>query len=231
MIVLTIHAQSSNHTVFLEKPIRNPRRVKLLSCTLQNSWHNLKEAATIFYKRPGSEDGDLTRPIRPGNYTLDSLIAAVKEAFPAKMKEKDQAVQFLPFHATGGTLIITNPFGSQVELDKPLADLLGMGGTELKLAEVTKLSSLQAYYVYCDLVLADNSLMDGKPSHLLASFDVKGKPYEAVTYPANNCTIPAARFAKPLQYVQAINIRVCDKNGTLIDFQGGVVNFVLEVTS
>ena len=43
MVLLTIIAPSSEHTIYFDQPIRKPSYLRLLGCSLYNSWHNLKK--------------------------------------------------------------------------------------------------------------------------------------------------------------------------------------------
>jgi len=47
---------------------------------------------------------------------------------------------------------------------------------------VKKLSSPTTYFIYCDLIDPRKNFFNGKKSNLLAKVDVRGKPYEKVTY-------------------------------------------------
>ena len=49
MVVLRITADSNPCTVYFDKPILKANHVSLLSCTLPNSWYNLKEDGKIFF--------------------------------------------------------------------------------------------------------------------------------------------------------------------------------------
>ena len=42
MVVLTIVAQNNGETVYFEEPLPKVHFIRLLSCSLYNSWHNLK---------------------------------------------------------------------------------------------------------------------------------------------------------------------------------------------
>ena len=42
MVVLTIVAQKNGETVYFDEPIPQAHFMKLISCSLYNSWHNLK---------------------------------------------------------------------------------------------------------------------------------------------------------------------------------------------
>ena len=78
MVVLTIIADSNDHKVRFREPLGKLNFIRLFSCSLSNSWHNLKrrgEISVFDTKRNASVE------INPlGEYTLDSLSKA-----PVKM--------------------------------------------------------------------------------------------------------------------------------------------------
>ena len=43
MVVLTIVTQNNGETVYFDEPIPQVHFMKLISCSLYNSWHNLKK--------------------------------------------------------------------------------------------------------------------------------------------------------------------------------------------
>ena len=47
MVVLTIVAPSNEHTVYFKEPLPKPNYVRLLCCSLYNSWNNLKSSGRI----------------------------------------------------------------------------------------------------------------------------------------------------------------------------------------
>ena len=50
MVILTVVTKENPHTVYFEPyPIPKPSYIRLLSCSLYNSWFNLKEGGKIFY--------------------------------------------------------------------------------------------------------------------------------------------------------------------------------------
>ena len=71
MVVLTITATSSPCTVYFDRPIPQANYVSLLSCSLPNSWHNLKKQGEIILKKDGEELFDLKFP--PGHYSAETL--------------------------------------------------------------------------------------------------------------------------------------------------------------
>ena len=51
MVLLTINAPSNNHTVYFKEPIERSNYMRLLGCSLYNSWHNLKGGEMTFYDK------------------------------------------------------------------------------------------------------------------------------------------------------------------------------------
>jgi hypothetical protein len=71
MVVLTIIADSNDHTVHFEEPVEKFWYIRLLSCSFYNSWHNLKWSGEIGIF--DSQDNATIKRIPAGNYTLKSL--------------------------------------------------------------------------------------------------------------------------------------------------------------
>ena len=68
MVLLTINAPSNDYTVYFDQPIPKPNYIRLLNCSLYNSWYNLKRMGeiTIYSKSK-------TIKFYPGHYTLKSF--------------------------------------------------------------------------------------------------------------------------------------------------------------
>lgn len=49
---------------------------------------------------------------------------------------------------------------------------------------ISKLNAPSAYFVYCNLVEADQNLLTGKKRTLLAKFDILGRPFRKINYRA-----------------------------------------------
>ena len=69
--------------------------------------------------------------------------------------------------------------------------------------------------------------MNNKKSDLLATFDIKGKPYEKVTYDAS--PQQPLRDCSTDSHVNGITLRVRDQDGELFDFKGLPLEFQLEI--
>ena len=71
MVLLTVVTTSNPHTLYFDHPIEKPSYIRLLSASLCNSWHNLKEEAVTYANIPNDT---LEARLLPGYYTVDSLV-------------------------------------------------------------------------------------------------------------------------------------------------------------
>ena len=79
-------------------------------------------------------------------------------------------------------MIVSNQTGKKVLLDEDLADLLGCDKELTLLNYIKQLKAPTTYFVHCDLMDKKQNLLNGKPSTVLARFDIRGKPFEKVHY-------------------------------------------------
>ena len=70
MVVLTIVTQNNGETVYFDEPLSKVHFIKLVSCSLYNSWHNLPLPGIIYTK---NEANTIVAKILPGFYTADEL--------------------------------------------------------------------------------------------------------------------------------------------------------------
>jgi len=75
----------------------------------------------------------------------------------------------------------------EVSIDYSLANFLGIGRNLRKEEYVRKLNSPSCNFIHCDLVDSTKNFLNGKKSYLLAKVDVRGKPYEKVSYNSTHC--------------------------------------------
>ena len=71
MVLLTVVTTSNPHTLYFDHPIEKPSSIRLLSASLHNSWHTLKEEAVIATTDPNET---LEAKLLPGHYNVDSLV-------------------------------------------------------------------------------------------------------------------------------------------------------------
>ena len=204
MTVLTIITNSNDHTVYFEKALkRGFEYIRLISCSLFNSWYNLKEKGEI-----GLVDNSgitTTKRIPPGNYTLSSIGKKLEEIF------NDEGIE-VKFDDASGPTVIENPLNKNVLFDRDLTFLLGLNAgnpTERlkKQAVINRLASFNNYFINCDLLDKDENLFNGKPSTTLACFDINGKSFERVEYSPKEITMKKITSGK---YISSIRITVTD---------------------
>ena len=223
MTILTIITNSNDHTVYFEKPLkRGFEYIRLIKSSLYNSWYNLKEKGEI-----GFVDGrgiTTTKRIPPGNYTLSSIGKKLKEIF------NDEGIK-VKFDEVSGPIVIENPLNKNVLFDRDLTFLLGLSAGNprerlKKQAVINRLASFNSYFINCDLLDKDENLFNGKPSTILACFDINGKSFERVEYSPKQITMKKITSGK---YISSIRITVTDENGELIDFNNLPLRFEIEI--
>ena len=69
-------------------------------------------------------------------------------------------------------MIIYNYDMANVKLGHNLSELLGIGSNLLFMTFVKRLTSPSTYFIHCDLVVKRQNLVNGKPSTVLARFDL-----------------------------------------------------------
>ena len=81
MVVLMIVTQKNGETVFLDEPIPQVHFMKLISCSLYNSWDTLKKQSIAIM---GHEAKSVeTSTIPPVHYTLENLAELIDDMFPS----------------------------------------------------------------------------------------------------------------------------------------------------
>ena len=130
-----------------------------------------------------------------------------------------------------GSIVVENPQNRKVLFDRDLTFLLGLrsGNPRARLKTQTvinRLASFNNYFINCDLLDKEENLFNGKPSTILACFDVVGKSFERVEYSPKDITM---RKITSRKYISSIRITVMDENGELIDFNNLPLRFEIEI--
>ena len=84
MVVLTIVVQNNGETIFLDQAIPQVHFMKLVSCSLYNSWHNLKSVGQIYFK----DDKEVLATIPQGHYTYQSLAEELTQSLASFENKK-----------------------------------------------------------------------------------------------------------------------------------------------
>jgi len=205
-----------------EEPIPKGHFMKLISCSLFNSWHTLKKEGLASLGDKNKDIALSLSKLPPGHYNLESLAKEIDGLF-AKYKydlvtEINQPV---------GQLVIKNFGGKPIELDRDLANLFNIRRTLGFMTFVKRLTAPTTYFIHCNLIDTERNLFNGKRSDVLALFDVKGNPYEKVSYQASPQQV--LRDCSTDEFINSITISVKDENGELFDFKGFPLLFELEL--
>jgi len=223
MVVLSTVTQENGGTIYFEEPIPKVHFMKLISCSLFNSWDTLKKegSATL-----GDKDKGIAlsvSKIMPEHYSLERMAKEIEGLFDKYQYTELQTAINQPV----GQLVIRNLGKKPIELDRDLANLLGSGRKLNLITFVKRLTSPTTYLIHCDLIDTERNLFNGKKSDVLALFDVKGKPFEKVSYQGSLQQV--LRDCSTDEFINSITVSVKDENGELFDFKGFPLLFELEL--
>ena len=220
MVVLTIVTQKNGGTAYFDQPLQKVHFIKLLSCSLYNSWDTLKNPGSAALDDRKLNPNGKIHKLPPGHHDLDGFAKGMTDLFLS-----------LPYD---GVITETNsPLGqlvieskSQITLDDDLTQLFGTQRLLLKTA-IKRVITTTAYFIHCDLIDGNNNLFNGKRSDILAKFDITGKPYQKVRYDAS--LQQPFRDCSTDSRVNSITLSVRDQDGELFDFKGLPLEYELEV--
>ena len=96
MTILTIITNSNDHTVYLKEPIKNFQFIKLVSCSLYNSWINLKENGLITLTNNYDNISQSHIEIPHGHHTPQSMLYFFKIINYSSKMRSPQGILVLP---------------------------------------------------------------------------------------------------------------------------------------
>ena len=127
-----------------------------------------------------------------------------------------------------GALVIYNKTGKKILLNEDFADFLDYEEELNHISFIKRLNSPTTYFVHCDLIDKRQNLLNGKPSTVLARFDIRGQPFQKVHYQTPQPHV--LRDTDSGDYdVNSITISVQDEKGNLFDFNGMALEFEVEI--
>ena len=221
MVILTLTTTENPHTVYFDQPIQKPSYIRLLSCSLYNSWFNLKEDGAITLLDTVEKPFKVT--FLQGHYTLDALASEIRNSL-----NKHRVPLLTDINTIVGQLVITNPQFKKIVIDSNLGNLLNLNSFTVEFKTfIKKLNSATTYYIHCDLLDKEQNLLNGKPSTVLQTFDITGKPYENVFYQSSPQHI--LRDITADKYITNMTISVREENNNLFDFNGMPLQFLIEI--
>ena len=126
MVILTVFTKENPHTVYFDQPIQKPSYIRLLSCSLYNSWFNLKKQRAITLYDVVEKPFKVT--FLQGHYTLDALASEIKHSL-----SKHRVPLLTDIYTSVGQLVITNPQFKKIVFDSNLGNLLNLNTFTLPL--------------------------------------------------------------------------------------------------
>ena len=221
MVVLTVVTSSNPHTVYFDQPIPQPNYIRLLSCSLYNSWYNLKKEGEIALFDDNTDNAATIIKILPGHYTLESI---AKELLSLK---KDNVELPTETYTAFGQMVISNPSNKNIKFDSDLAALLGIRRKLHLKTFVKRLNCPTTYFIHCDLVDKEQNLFNGKPSSVLACYDIRGKAYEKINYKSSQLNL--LRDVSAEKHVKSMTLSIRDEMGNLFNFNGTNLTYEIEL--
>ena len=160
----------------------------------------------------------------PGFYTLENLSYILENTY----KEVFGITIPTQINQPTGALVIYNKTGKKIILNEDLADFLDYDEELNHASYIKRLNSPTTYFIHCDLIDKRQNLLNGKPSTVLARFDIRGQPFEKVHYQTAQQHV--LRDTASGDYdVNSITLSVQDKNGNLFDFNDMPLEFEVEI--
>ena len=224
MVLLTIFTTSNPHTLYFDHPIEKPNYIRLLSMSLYNSWYNLKGNTALTFRSLTA--GKIIKNINQGHYTLEQLSKEITGSFATQKVDLKTEL-----NTPVSLMTIYNnepPQGTDIEMSTNLTQLFGLNEATLRSVVNVKRLYPSTYFVHCDLLDKRQNLLNGKPSTVLARFDICGQPFEKVQYQTPQPHV--LRDTESSDYdVNSITLSVKDEKGHLFDFNGMPLEFEVEI--
>ena len=222
MVILTVVTNENPHTVKFEPyPIPKPSYIRLLSCSLYNSWFNLKKGSKIFYT--DDKKNQRSESILPGNYTIEEMAKTLENSF----KKYGDVLRTQINTPIGQMSIQKVDDFEKIKFDKNLSELLGIDQDLQFIKYVKRMKSPTTYFIHCDLVDKQQNLLNGKPSTVLQTFDITGKPYQKVFYQSSPQHI--LRDISADKNISNMELSVRDANNELFNFNQEPLEFEIEI--
>ena len=197
--------------------------MKLISCSLYNSWDNLKNAGQVVFK----DNKEVLASIPRGHYTYQSLAKEMAQSLEDFKNIKKIKLETNRPYCLLKITVLEPTIKREISLSPSLQQLFDSGPALTTITCLKKLNGPSSYFIHCDLINRNFNFVNNKKSDLLAKIDVKGRPYEKVGYDAS--PQQPIRDCSTSPHVNSITISVRDQDGELFDFKGMPLEFELEL--
>ena len=149
MTILTIITNSNGHTVYFKEPIKNFQFIKLISCSLFNSWKNLKENGLITLTHNDDNISQNHIEIPHGHHTPKSMLYFFKIINYSSKMHSPQGILVLPSPTDRKITGVTQNLRKLFSLDPII-------GTDLV---IKKFETPHSYFIHCDLMNKTENLL------------------------------------------------------------------------
>ena len=168
--------------------------IRLLSCSLYNSWYNLRRRGEISISdRKDNASIQLIPSATLCKYSLESLTEALEEIL-SEEKGFTVSMNQLKF------LIPTKRDLNSIEIVLYLSRLISVCKRK---NSISRFTSFNSYFVHCDLLDKDENLCNGEPLSVLGCFDITESQFERVNYSPPN---PVLQKITPWKDITSIHI-------------------------
>ena len=164
MVVLTVVAPSNDYTIYLKHPLPKQNYIRLISCSLSNSWLNLQTKAEISITDKETKNQTIVK-LPPGHYPPEIIAKLLTQVLNLPIEAK----------APQGIIAFNNTEKLRIGMTDNLCLFFNVD-QKYHIFVVENLTSPSAYFIHCDLVDKEQNLLNGAPSSVLARFDIKGEP-------------------------------------------------------
>ena len=161
--------------------------------------------------------------ILPGNYTIEEMAKTIENSF-----KKYGDVLRTQINTPVCQMVIQKVDSfEKIKFDKNLSELLGIDQDLQWIRYVKRMKSPTTYFIHCDLVDKEQNLLNGKPSTVLQTFDITGKPYEKVFYLSSPQHI--VRDISADKHITNMTISVREENNDLFNLNKEPLQFLIEI--
>ena len=146
MVVLTVVAPSNDHTIYFKHPLPKPNYIRLISCSLYNSWDNLKSNSALSLFNDKQKEQKKKMMLSEGHYTLKTLAKQIENVFSGIGLHLQTQI-----NQPVGQMVIDNPDNKKIVIGRDLSELLGISKLNFR-TFIKRLRSPSTYFIHCDLV-------------------------------------------------------------------------------
>jgi len=159
MVFLTIVTKTNGEGFNFQEAIPKVDFIKVVSCSLYNSWHNLKKRGTVTV--PHKEKSADVTSFTPGHYTLEYL----EKQMITRVITFDHRKPFeTEIYTPLCQLSIRNKLERSAMFDEDLTALMGVDRVAAGRTAKINLSSPTTYFIHCDLIDKQKNHLNGKMS-------------------------------------------------------------------